>query len=305
VTAAGAARRVPDVAVLALVQVVFGSLAVVGKVALPQVGPYALVAVRIGLAAIVLVALERLLVAHPLTRRDVPTLAGLSLLGVALNQVLFLLGLSMTTAVEATVLITTIPVFTMAVGLAWGKESWSPRKGLGIAVAFAGVVVLVGASALEFGSATFLGNLFVVLNAAFYAVFLVASRPVLERMPPLTLTAGTFAIAAILVLPVGVWGLGQVQPGGPDASGWAAIAYIILGPTVLTYFLVSYALVRVPASTVASFIYLQPLVAGLLAVLFLGEPLTPRTLGAAALIFAGVALAASAARRPRRFVPAT
>lgn len=291
----------PDVALLALVQVIFGSLSVVGKVALPQVGPYALVALRIGSAAVLLLLLERLLVAHRVQRSDWPMLVALSLLGVALNQLFFLVGLSMTTAVEATVLITTIPVFTLAVGLAWRREAWSARRGLGIAAGFAGVVVLLGASALEFGSATFLGNLFVVVNAFFYSVYLVASRPLLARVPPLTVTAYTFLIAALLTLPLGLAGLGAVQPGGPDRVGWLALAYIILGPTVTTYFLVSYALVRVQASTVAAFIYLQPLVGGALAVLFLSEPLTLRTLAAAGLIFVGVGLTALQSKGSRRF----
>jgi drug/metabolite transporter (DMT)-like permease len=297
-----AERQVPDVALLALVQVVFGSLSVVGKVALPQVGAYLLVAVRIGAAAVILLVLERALVAHRLARGDVPTVALLSMLGVALNQLFFLVGLSMTTAVEATVLITTIPVFTLAVGLAWGRESWSPRKGLGVGVAFVGVVVLVGASALEFGSGTFLGNLFIVVNAFFYSLYLVASRPVLARIPPLTLTAYTFLVAAVVVLPVGWVGLAGLQPGKPDELGWLALVYIVLGPTVLTYFLVSYALVRVPSSTVAGFVYLQPLAGGLMAVLLLHEPLTPRLLVGGACIFAGVALVAAAPRR-RAYIP--
>ncbi|HEV8361648.1 MAG TPA: DMT family transporter [Candidatus Thermoplasmatota archaeon] len=295
--------RVPDAAVLAFVQVLFGSLSVVGKVALPQVGPLALVAVRTGCAALILVALERVLVGHKLARGDVRALVVLSLFGVILNQLFFLVGLSMTTAVDAVVLITTIPAFTLAVAMVARRERFSPRKGAGMAVAFAGVVVLVGASALEFGSATFVGNLLVVINSLFYSVFLVASRPVLERMPPLTLTAGTFAVAAVVLLPVGLLGLGAVAPGKPDLLGWAAIAYIVLGPTVTTYFLVSFALVRVPASTVAAFVYLQPLAGGVLAVLLLGEAVPPDTVAAAALIFAGVGLVAFDSRGRRRFVP--
>ncbi|MCA1814273.1 MAG: DMT family transporter [Halobacteriales archaeon] len=298
------AKRLPDEAALALVQVVFGSLAIAGKVAIPQVGSLVLAAVRIGCAAIILVLLERWLVGHRIARKDWPFVAVLSMLGVAFNQLFFLVGLGMTTAVEATVIITTIPVFTLAVGLLWKREAWSARKGLGMAVAFAGVVLLVGASALEFGSRTFLGDLLIALNALCYSIYLVASRPVLKRIPPLTLTAGTFAIAALLMLPLGLYGLGEVAPGKPDALGLAAMAYIILGPTVFTYFAVSYALVRIPASTVASFIYIQPLVGVLLGVLFLHEPLTPRILGAAGLIVVGVALCTLQLKRVRRMVPA-
>lgn len=299
------ARKVPDVALLALVQVVFGSLSVAGKIVLPQVGPLVLVAVRTGFAALVLVLLERWLVGHRVERKDWRTIAALSLFGVILNQLFFLVGLSMTTAVDAVVLITTIPVFTLAVGMLWGREAFSARKGLGMAVAFAGVVVLVGASALEFGSSTFLGNVFVVVNSLFYSIFLVASRPVLARIPPLTLTAGTFLVAALAFIPVGLYGLGAVAPGKPDGAGLMAIAYIVLGPTVLAYFLVSHVLVRVPASTVAGFVYLQPLAGVLLAVLLLAEPIPPDTLAAAALIFLGVGLVAMRPQGARRFAPVT
>jgi drug/metabolite transporter (DMT)-like permease len=297
------ARRVPDVALLGLVQVVFGSLSVAGKYALAAVPPFGLVAVRITAAAALLVLLERLFVRHRVARADWPLLAGLSLLGVVLNQLFFITGLQMTTAVEATVLITTIPVFTLAVGLAWGRETWSHRRGLGMGVAFAGVVVLLGASALEFGSRTFLGNLLVAINSLFYSVYLVASRPVLARIPPLTVTAATFLVGALVVLPLGALDLLHL-PALPDSPALLAIAYIVLGPTVLTYFLVSQVLVRVPASTVAAFVYLQPLAAGVLAVLLLHEPVTLRILASAGLIFLGVALVAWVPRRARRFVPA-
>lgn len=299
-----APRRAPDAALLVLVQVLFGSLSVAGKVAIAQVGPLVLVALRIGVAAVLLLVLERALVGHRPARGDWPLLAGLAVLGVVLNQVLFLVGLSKTTAVEATVLVATIPVFTMGIAVAWGREPWSARKGAGLAVAFAGVVVLVGAGGLEFGTATLVGNLLVAMNALSYSFFLVASRPVLTRVPPLSLTAATFLVGALLTLPLGLLALGDVAPGKPDALGVAVLAYIVLGPTVTTYFLVNHVLVRAAASSVAAFIYIQPLVAAALAVPLLGEPITPRTLAAGALVFLGVALATIQPKGPRRFVPA-
>jgi len=284
------ARRPPDTALLALVQVLFGSLSVAGKLVLPQVGPYVLLALRVGVAAALLLLLERVLVHGRVARKDWPVLVVLSLLGVVINQVFFLVGLSLSTAVEATLLITTIPVFTLTIAIAWGREAWSARKAAGMAVAFAGVALLVG-GALEFGTGHLLGDAFVVINAFSYSIFLVASRPVLERIPPLTMTARTFLVAVCFTLPLGLLHLGDVQAGGPTAGGWAAMAYIILGPTVGTYFLVNHVLMRAHASRVAVFVYLQPLVAAVLAILLLHEPLTPRVLAAGALIFVGVGLA--------------
>jgi drug/metabolite transporter (DMT)-like permease len=71
---------------------------------------------------------------------------------------------------------------------------------------------------------------------------------------------------------------------------WVAVIYIILVPTVGCYYLNSWALARVPPSTVAVYIYLQPLIAFALAPTLLGERLSWRVIGAAALVFAGVIL---------------
>ncbi|HLF23317.1 MAG TPA: DMT family transporter, partial [Burkholderiales bacterium] len=231
-------------------------------------------------------------------RHDLPTFFALALLGIVVNQVLFLSGLALTTAIDATVLVATIPAFTLSVAIMAGRETSSLPKVLGVGLAFGGVVALVGGA--NFGSQNFVGNAMIAANALSYSVYLVASRPQLERHDPLTLVAWTFALGALVMLPLAAPDFLRLPWSAISWTTWAGLAYIVIFPSVVTYYLNNWALKRVPSSMVANFVYLQPLVAAALAIPLLGEGLSPNTVVAAALIVLGVMLGTRSAGLPRR-----
>lgn len=136
-------QAAPHLALIA-VQLMFGSWPIVGKIALRALPSTGLVAFRLTGAAIILLVLQRLLgqLRVP-ARRDLAWLALYSLLGAVLNQLLFVKGLSLTTVINATLLGTTIPVFTLLISILFGYDRLSLRKALGILLAAAGVVYLV------------------------------------------------------------------------------------------------------------------------------------------------------------------
>lgn len=291
---------------LVAVQVLFGTLAVAGKFAFRALPPSVVAAIRIASAALILLALERVLVprgaAQP-TRRDLAALAGLSILGVVLNQYLFLQGLALTTAINATLLITTIPAFTLVVALALRRESFRAAKLVAILLAFAGVALLLGLDAINLGRATFVGNALVVTNCVLYSFYLVLSRPYLARYHPLVVVTRTFLFGAAFMLLLAAPDLLATDYAAVPADAWWALAWIVAGPTVGTYALNNWVLSVLDSSTVAAFIPLQPLVATLLAVPLLGESVGAHTLAAGALILVGVALAARAAKSRRAGKP--
>lgn len=292
---------VPDartaVAALVAVQVIFGTFAFVGKIALVELSPFALAALRVAGAGAILAALAWHRSGLALARRDVAAFFVLAMLGIAVNQLLFLQGLSLTTAVDATVLVSTIPAFTLGVAIAGGRETASRGKLVGVALAFTGVLVLVGGAAV--GQGSLLGNVLVAANALSYSLYLVFSRPYLARYDPLTVVAWTFLFGAVVMVPLGVPDLAATDLSALSAATWAAVAYIVLFPSVVTYYLNNWALRRLPSSTVASYVYLQPLVAAALAVPILGEPVTAFTLAAGLAIVGGIWVA-QGARLPRR-----
>lgn len=272
-------------------QAFFGSLAVIGKIVLAEVPPLMLLALRIVPSAAVFLVFERVFVGEKLqSRRDMWALAGLSLLGVVLNMGMFLMGLARTTPTNAIVLITSIPVFTLLVAVLLKHERLHLGNGLGLGLALGGVLFLLGAG-FTAQREYFVGNVLVVLNSLSYAIYLVLSRPLLARYDPITLVTYTFLWAAVFALPIGVFEFATTDLGAISAKAWWGAAYVVVFVTILVYYLNNWALRRVPSSTVAIYIYIQPLVAALLAYVLLDEVPTTRTLIAAVPIFVGVALA--------------
>lgn len=281
------------VALLA-VQVLFGIFPVVGKVAMTGFGPGGVSAARIlGAAAFFQVA--RLVRGEPaVPRAKLPRFALGALLGIAANQLLFLYGLARTSATHAALLVTTVPVFTVALAIALRKEAASPKRIAGIAVALLGAAWLVTGRSSG-GTASLVGDLMVLCNAASYSGYLVLSRELLSEVPPLSAVATFFLLAVPMVLPI----TGLPHPEGATPAAWASLAFVVLGPTITTYFLNLFALRRVSPSVVALFVYVQPAITAVTAAIVLDEEVTARTLAAGALSFAGVWLATKGAERGR------
>lgn len=279
----------PHVA-LVVVQILFGTWPIFGKIALRSISSTSLVGLRIVGAAIILALLKRQL--GELVRLPKRVLAWLvltSLLGVVLNQLLFVKGLSFTTAINATLLSTTIPVFTLAVSIALGHDRASLRHILGIGLAAAGVIYLVDPLRASFTTQDTLGNILIVANSLCYGAYIAVSRNLVKQYGALKVITWLFIIGAIVTLPVSAYAWSQERWEAVPAGAWLAIAYIVLVPTVGAYFLNAWALTKVTPGIVAVYIYLQPLMAFGLAPLVLGESLNSRTLVACVLIFAGVA----------------
>lgn len=286
-------RFKPHLALIA-VQILFGIWPIFGKIVLRSMSSTSLVVLRIAGAAVLLAILQRRLT--PLLRmrmKDIVLLTLCSLLGVVGNQLLFVKGLSLTTVINATLLSTTIPVYALAVSILLRYERGSLKTFAGIVVSAAGVIYLVNPAHADLTAQTTAGNLLILANSFIYAIYIVISKDLFERYGALNVVTWIFLVGAVMTVPLGIYSLRNEDLGGIGATVWLAIAFIILFPTVAAYYLNAWALTRVAPSTVAIYIYLQPLIAFGLAPLFLGESWNWRTIAAALLIFAGVALVTS------------
>lgn len=293
----------PHAALLA-VQIFFGTWPLFGKFALRALPSTGLVALRVGGAALAFLALRRVMGRarrHGLSRRDYAHIFLYSLLGVTLNQLLYVKGLSLSTAVNATVLSTAIPVFALLVSVLLGYESFSARKAAGTLVAACGVIYLIDPFRADFSSGKTLGNVLLVANTLAYGAYIAVSQEMFRRHGALQVITWVFVFGSLICVPLGGYYLVESPPGGLGWTTWLAVAYIVLVPTVGAYYLNAWALARVEPSTVAAYVYLQPLIIFAVAPLALGpeESWGPRTLLATALIFAGVALVTRPWRRGR------
>jgi drug/metabolite transporter (DMT)-like permease len=292
-------------AALIAVQVMFASLAIAGRYVLPTFPAGALVLFRVVGAAAVLLLLN---VARRgpwvQDRRDLAWLLLLGLLGIAANQTLFLFGLRHTTAINATILVTTVPVFTVLGSVLTGREPASALKFAGIGLAAAGAVYLIGPERISLAPDVALGNALIVIGMICYAAYFLYSKPLLRRYDSITASTYVMLFAVLGVLPVGVHSALRMDYRAVTPSVWWWVLYIVVFPTILTYLLNIWALRRVSSNTVAVYIYLQPLVAAAVAPLLLsGEELTPRSVLGGLAVFAGLAVVLLAERRQHRQVP--
>jgi len=291
----------PHLALIA-VQVLFATWPIVGKIALRSVPSVALVGFRVAGAALTLLILAKVSgTLQTIEIGDWPLLIVSSMLGLVLNQLLFTKGLSLTTAINATLLSTTIPVFTLLVGVILGTDRATLRRLLGIALAAAGVLYLIGPGRAQFSSGTRIGDSLIISNSLCYGAYIAISKNLMKRYRALTVIAWIFVVGCVVTVPAAVISLSHINLGSISVGVWLAILYIILLPTAGAYYLNGWALARVPPSTVAVYIYLQPLIAFVVAPLILGESLSFHAVIASLLIFAGVLVVTR--RRPAK--PAT
>jgi drug/metabolite transporter (DMT)-like permease len=257
--------------------------------------PRALVAWRILFGAVCLGALAAWKHGRALVppRAELGRLVLCAALGIVFNMWLYMEGVARTSALHTGLLVVQIPVFTYAVACLARVERPRRRRVLGIAVALAGAVVIVLEQKGEGGGGgSTLGNLLIVTNCLSYAVYLVLARGLLQRFPTLVVIAWVFwcSLPAVPLLFLGV----PAWPAAATARVCLSFAYTLVFGTFLAYLLNAFALARVPASTVAVFIFLQPLVAGAAGVLALDERITLPVVLAGALLLAGIVLVALA-----------
>jgi drug/metabolite transporter (DMT)-like permease len=288
-----------------VVQLLFASLAIAGRFVLPHFPAGALVSVRVLGAMIVLLALNAATGGGWVRdRRDLMRMATLGMLGIAANQTLFLYGLRHTTAINATILVTTVPVFTVLGSVLTGREPPAALKFAGIALAGAGAVYLIGPDRISLAPDVALGNALIVLGMICYAAYFLYSKSVLGRYGSITVSFYVMLFASFGVLPFGLAATREMSLSTINGSVWLWVAYIVLFPTILTYLLNIWALKRVSSNVVAVYIYLQPLFAAAVAPRVLsGEALTARAAAAGLAIFAGLALVLLAERRQHREIP--
>ena len=274
---------------LIAVQILFASLSVAGKEVLPELGPFALVMFRSGSAAICFLIWANQMPA----RRDLPRFALYGLLGVTFNQLLFLTGLQYTTATNATVLGTTIPVWTIAIAIFMRREPADGRRIIGIIVALMGALYLVGAERFTLRAG---GNLLILLNALSYALFLVLARDITRRYPARVVMAWCFLFGSLGVSVVGAPAVAHLTLAAISTRTWWWLAFIIAGPTMGSYILNTWSLARAQASQVAIYVYLQPVITAVMAWPVLHERPPVRTWIATGIIYAGIYVATASAR---------
>lgn len=288
------ARRsnAPVIWVMAGTQLITGSTYLVVKLGLAEFSPFALGCVRFLVSAAIfapLLALQR--GARWFDRRDWGHFLALGLLGVPLNQGLFLYGMQYAPAAHGALLYASTPIMVLFLSCLFLGERPSWPKVAGIALGFAGVVLVLFDKGLAFARQTIGGDLLVLAAVATWAVYTIYSKKLLRRYRPLELTGFSLSLGALLFLPVGLPFMLRQDYGRVTGTGVFSVLYLAVMTSVVAYLVWAWALSRMEASKVAVISNLQPVVAAALAWIVFRETVTVRFVIGTAVVLAGVVLA--------------
>jgi drug/metabolite transporter (DMT)-like permease len=212
----------------------------------------------------------------------------LGLLAGPINQGFFVLGMSRSTAAHGALLYALTPLLVYGASVVLGRERSSPRRLLGIGVAFAGVAVLLLGRGLTAAASGLTGDLFILTAVLAWMVLTLEVKPLAARHGPVRTTAWCLsagALWALLAAPLVAEPTALLRV-SPPALG--SFLFMTVCSSVIAYLLWNYALSRAEASRVAVFSNLQPVATAIAAWLILQEPIAWEVLVGGALVLLGV-----------------
>ena len=249
---------------LLAVGLIYGANYVIAKSVMPDpIPPNAFILMRV-LGAVSLFWLIRFFLPEKVEKKDFLRLILCGMTGVAINQLLFFQGLNLTSPINASVIMTSNPIIVMVFASIVLHNPISKRKFIGVVLGAVGSIALILLSASDDSQISSpLGDLFILINAISYAVYLVAVKPLMSKYKPLTVITWVFTFGLIMVTPFGIGPVQDIVWSGFDTWQIFSLIYVIVFTTFLAYLMNVYALSIVQPTVSSAYIYLQPLFATL------------------------------------------
>lgn len=286
-------RRLIAILAATATETIYGINHTVAKGLMPHIiQPFGFIVVRVGGAAILFWILSLFTKSEKIAPNDWWRILACAIFGMVLNMLMFFKGLSLSTPINSAVSMTITPVLLLLLTALILRERITWIKTLGIIFGLSGALVLILFQEKTQSNAPNipLGNLLFVLNAISYSFYLILVKPLVAKYKAVTLLKYFFLIAFCINLPIGYSELIQVEWMELGISEIGPIIFVIVATTFLTYLFNIFALKQLSPSTVGVFIYLQPVVATIFAILVGADTLSALRVGAACLIFVGVFL---------------
>ena len=271
---------------------IYGVSFTVAKEVMPQyVKPFGFIFLRVSGATLLFWTVGLFLRKERIDTSDYPRLLLGAIFGIALNQLSFFKGLSMTTPISASVIMVSSPILVLSFSAILLRERVTKRKISGIFIGMIGAVVLI-VFGKEIGSSSdgSLGNLLIFVNATSYSLYLILIKSLTRKYQPITLAKWLYLLGLFMVIPFGIQEFNLIEwQGMPEGILWR-IGFIVVFTSFLTYLLNLFAIRKLLPTTLSIFIYLQPVIATSYALLIGSDSLNLIKLLSTLLIFTGVFL---------------
>ncbi len=250
-----------------------------------------LVFFRVSTALILFLISHAIYVKEKIERADFLNILIVSILGVAINQSLFIVGLKHTVPINAALIMTIVPILVFVFSAIILRESIRLSKILGILLGFTGVLlILLSAGKMQIGLDTAKGDILILFNAISYSLYLVRVKPLLQKYNPITIMKWIFLFGIIFVAPLSLGDALQTNWQAFDFNAWFSFFYVLVFTTFLAYLFNILALKNVNPSVVGIYVYLQPILATIIALIIGKDSLSMLKITSGIMIFLGVYL---------------
>lgn len=255
-------------------------------------GPFGINIIRIGVSVILFWILFLFApVKRKIRRKEIPAFLLCAFMGLALNQMLFIKGLSYTFSIHASLLTLITPILITIIAAGMLKERITLPKLLGLLLAATGAIILIGAKEnATMGDRIFLGDILVICSAVAYTFYFITVKPLMLQYAAIDVMRWVFTFGFVMILPASIAEFSQISWHVFTMKDYLLMFLIAVPGTFLAYIFNAYGIKILSASVAGAYIYSQPVFAVATAMIFLKEELLPHKIFAALLIFAGVYL---------------
>lgn len=281
---------------------IFGINHTLAKGLMPEyVQPFGFIVIRVLGAGILFWIVSLFVKTEKIKREHWPRLVLSAVFGMVLNMLFFFKGLSLSTPINSSVIVTITPILVFILSAVLIREKITILKGSGALIGlFGGLTLILFGVQQKIGAPNIpLGNALLLINALSYGMFLIVAKPLTRTYHPITLMRWLFLTAIIINLPVGWSEFREVDWVNMPFSALWRIGFVVLGTTFTTYLLNIFALKHLSASTIGVFTYLQPVIAIAFAIISGADELNFIKVLAAILVFLGVFMVSKNPARKR------
>lgn len=208
--------------------------------------------------------------------------------GTAANMFMFFKGLSLTKPINGAVLMLVTPLFVAIIEHVIQNKKPSVKMTAGISIGALGAFLLMWGKGAHFSGETLEGDLWVSVNALFYAIYLVLAKKLANKYHAITVNRVMFGMGLIYIAPLGALPLWATDFSAIPGDIWLKIGYVLFFTSFLVYLLNTYGIKHASGSLVGIYIYLQPLLATIIAILLGRDEITSEKVMYGLMIIMGV-----------------
>lgn len=245
---------------LFMVNALYGASHVIAKGVMPKyLTPNVFIMFRAVGATLLFWLLKVLFVKEKVQRKDLFLLAACGMFGVTVNQLFFFNGLNLSSSINSGIIMTLNPIMVVILSFFIIRDPINLKRTVGVLLGATGAVLLTLSSGSA-SSESLLGDIYLLINAASYAVYLVIAKPLMSKYSPLTVITYVFSFGMlfILIYPPTLTEFVATDFGAITADAMWKILYVVIGVTFLTYLLTMYGLKYTSPTVSSAYIYTQP-----------------------------------------------